>query len=190
MFIPESKRIEGNQIYLRPITREDTDKIIQWRNSDTVRPFFIYQEPFTREGHLNWLKKMIESGKGCQFIICLKEADRPIGSTYLRDYDPVSRKAEYGVFIGEKEQKGKGIGTEALKLTMEFAFDELKLHKVFARAFSDNQASIHSLLKGGFRQEACLRDEVLVAGRYRDIILLARLNPKEGHQAKDEKEKD
>ena len=43
--------IEGQQIYLRPITREDTDSILEWRNSEEVRPFFIHQEPFTREGH-------------------------------------------------------------------------------------------------------------------------------------------
>lgn len=184
------EKLEGKLVYLRPINREDTKDIVRWRNSDAVRPYFIYQEPFTIEGHLSWLEKMIDSGKGYQFIICLKENGQPIGSTYLRDYDPVSRKAEYGVFIGENGQKGRGIGTEALKLTLGFAFDGLKLHKVFARAFSDNKASINSFLKGGFLQEAYLKDEVWVDGRYRDIVLLARLNPQEGHQAEYKKEKD
>ena len=49
-------RIYGERVYIRPITEEDTDLIIKWRNSDAVRPYFIYQKPFTREGHLNWLK--------------------------------------------------------------------------------------------------------------------------------------
>lgn len=179
----QAERIEGKQVYLRPIKKEDTDRIIAWRNSQAVRPFFIYQKPFTRQGHLDWLKNMINSGKGYQFIICLRENDLPVGSTYLRDHDPVVRKAEYGVFIGEEEQRGRGIGTESLELTLKFAFEVLKLHKVFARAFSDNHPSINSFLKGGFEQEACLKDEVLVNGCYRDIILLARLNPAEGYQA-------
>ncbi|MBQ9991329.1 MAG: GNAT family N-acetyltransferase [Lachnospiraceae bacterium] len=177
------ERIEGEQIYLRPITREDTQYIIDWRNSESVRPYFIYQKPFTREGHLKWLEEMINSGKGYQFIICLKENDHPVGSTYLRDYDPRYRKAEYGVFIGSEEHKGRGIGRESLKLTLKFAFETLKLHKVFARAFSDNMASINSFLQGGFEQEAYLKDEVRVENRYRDIVLLARLNPWEGHLA-------
>lgn len=173
----ENKKIIGERVYLRPITVEDTDDIIRWRNSEAVRPFFIYQKPFTREGHLNWLKTMIESGKGYQFIVCRKEDDKPIGSTYLRDYDSESRKAEYGVFLGEEKEKGKGIGKEILGLTLQFAFEELKLHKVFARAFADNMPSVHSFLNCGFEQEAYLKDEEYVNGEYRDIVFLARFNP-------------
>ena len=42
-------KIYGERVYIRPITEEDTDLIIAWRNSDAVRPYFIYQKPFTRE---------------------------------------------------------------------------------------------------------------------------------------------
>ena len=75
--------------------------------------------------------------------------------------------------------KGKGIGTEILGLTLQFAFNKLNIHKVFARAFADNPASIGSFLKGGFEKEAYLRDEVYVNGEYRDIVLLGKINP--GH---------
>lgn len=185
----ENKRIVGKQVYLRPITdsEEDTNHIIRWRNSDAVRPYFIYQKPFTVEGHRQWLEKEIFSGKGFQFIVCRIEDDKPIGSTYLRDYDPVSRKAEYGMFIGEPVEKGKGIGTEILGLTMEFGFKELKLHKAFSRIFADNPASIHSVSNNGFVQEAYLRDEEFVNGRYRDIVLLAKINPEESDDAKKNK---
>lgn len=172
-----SRKIIGEKVYLRPITLEDTQDIIRWRNSDSVRQYFIYQELFTKEGHLNWLKTMIESGKGCQFIICRKEDNKPIGSTYLRDYDPKTKKAEYGVFLGEESERGKGIGKEVLALTLEFAFKEWKLHKVFARAFADNLPSIHSFLSCGFEKEAYLKDEEFVNGEYRDIVFLAKFNP-------------
>ena len=39
------ERIYGEQVYLRPITPDDTDLIIEWRNSEAVRPYFIYQKP-------------------------------------------------------------------------------------------------------------------------------------------------
>lgn len=170
-------KIYGKQVYIRPITVEDTDLIIKWRNSDAVRPYFIYQKPFTREGHLNWLKTMIETGCGYQFIVCTIDGDVPIGCTYLRDYDREHNKIEYGVFLGSEEVKGRGIGTEILGLTLQFAFGVLNVHKVFARAFSDNPASINSFLKGGFEKEAYLKDEVLVNGKYRDIVLLGKINP-------------
>lgn len=174
-------RITGTQVYLRPITdsEEDTNNIIRWRNSDEVRPYFIYQKPFTVEGHMHWLKNEIFAGKGFQFIVCKVEDDKPIGCSYLRDYDSYSRKAEYGFFIGEAKEKGKGIGTEMLKLTMDFAYQELKIHKLFARAFANNPASIHSFLKNGFEQEAYLKDEEFVNGEYRDVVFLAKINPDE-----------
>ena len=175
MVISMTDKIIGKTVYLRSITNEDTELIVRWRNSDAVRPYFIYQEPFTKEGHEKWLQNMIYSGKGYQFIVCKNDTDEPIGCTYLRDYDRVNNKIEYGVFLGTDTVKGQGIGTEILKLTLQFAFEELKLHKVFARAFADNQASIKSFLKGGFTQEAYLRDEVCINGVYRDIVFLAIL---------------
>ena len=44
------EKIIGKTVYLRPITDEDTNLIINWRNSDAVRPYFIYQKPFKKEG--------------------------------------------------------------------------------------------------------------------------------------------
>lgn len=180
MLNPEM-RIIGKQVYLRPITdsKEDTGNIIRWRNSDVVRPYFIYQKPFTIEGHRNWLKNEIFAGKGFQFIVCRVEDGKPIGCTYLRDYDAYARKAEYGMYIGEQIEKGKGVGTEILGLTLEFAFGTLKLHKVFSRIFADNPASIHSVSNNGFEQEAYLKDEEFVNGEYRDIVILAKINPDE-----------
>lgn len=170
------EKITGENVYLRPITEEDTDFIVAWRNSDSVRPYFIYQKPFTREGHLQWLRDMIDAGRGYQFIVCKNNTDEPIGCTYLRDYDRENNKIEYGVFLGSEELKGRGIGTEILQLTLQFAFHALKVNKVFARAFSDNQASIRCFLKGGFQKEAYLREEVYVNGEYRDVVFLSILN--------------
>ena len=177
----ETKKIIGNQIYLRPITdsEEDTNHIICWRNSDGVRPYFIYQKPFTIEGHKQWLEKEIFSGKGFQFMVCKIEDDTPIGCTYLRDYDKESRKAEYGFFIGVEEEKGKGIGKDMLTTTMKFAFEELGLHKLYARAFANNMPSVKSFLSCGFKQEAYLRDEEYINGEYRDIVFLTKINPLE-----------
>ena len=50
------QKIEGKQIYLRPITMEDTDRIVSWRNQDRVRHNFIYQKLFTKESHENWMQ--------------------------------------------------------------------------------------------------------------------------------------
>lgn len=173
--IEKDHKICGERVYLRPITLLDTDLIIKWRNSESVKKYFIYREPFTHEGHNKWLKEQVETKNAYQFIVCKIENDKPIGCTYLRDIDRNDRKAEYGVFIGEVTDRGKGIGKEALSLTLNFAFEELKLHKVFARALSDNEASIHCFLQSGFTKEALLRDDVFVDEEFHDIVLVGIL---------------
>lgn len=164
-------------IYLRPMTKEDTDLIISWRNTDVVRKRFIDQAPFTREGHLNWIATMVDTGRVVQKIICMADTGRPVGSVYVRDIDLRHGKGEYGIFIGEADARGKGIGTRAARLMLEYCFGELKLHKVFLRAFADNIQAIRSYEKAGFIKEGYLREDVCIEGNYRDIVLMAVLNP-------------
>jgi len=170
-------RIYGEHVYLRPITVEDTDNIIKWRNSDTVRPYFIYQKPFTREGHLHWLETMINTKKGYQFIVCQIEDDKPIGSTFLRDHDKENNKIEYGMFLGSDDIKGKGIGREICNLTWNFAFEQLNVHKIFSRILGDNILSRRSCERAGMIEEGYLKDDVCIAGEYRDLAWLSIINP-------------
>ena len=62
------QKIEGKQIYLRPITMEDTDRIVSWRNQDRVRHNFIYQKLFTKESHENWMHNQVETGHVVQLL--------------------------------------------------------------------------------------------------------------------------
>ena len=145
------EKITGEKVYIRPITYADTELIVRWRNADNVRQYFIYRGEFTAESHERWMKEQVETGKVVQFIVCDIVDDRPVGCTYIHDIDIQEKSAEYGVFIGEEEYRGKGIGKEALKLTLQVAFDELKLDKIISRAISTNKASINCFINSGFR---------------------------------------
>ena len=166
-------------IFLRLMTPQDTDLIIAWRNSDQVRKNFIYQEPFTRAGHENWIRTMIDTGKALQFVICDTKGGKPLGSAYIRDIDRKHNKAEYGIFIGEADARGRGVGTAAAKLMLACCFEELKLHRIYLRALADNLQALRSYEKAGFVREGSLRDDVRIDGKYRDIVWMAALNPAE-----------
>ena len=140
-------------IYLRPMMVEDTDSIVTWRNRDFVRRNFIYQEPFTREGHLSWIRDQVETGRVVQFMICLPD-DRAIGSVYFRDIDRQEGVAEYGIFIGEEDALGRGYGTMAARLALKFAFGDLQLRAIFLRFLADNIAARRSYEHVGF----CMTD--------------------------------
>lgn len=170
-------RDEQAGIYLRLMTYDDTDLIVKWRNSDAVRKNFIYQELFTREGHENWIRTRVETREVVQTIICDIATDRPLGSVYIRDIDKQHNKAEYGIFIGEADARGRGIGTAAAKLMLRFCFEEMELHRVYLRALSGNEQAVRSYEKAGFVKEGLLKEDVCINGKYIDIVWMAAINP-------------
>ena len=98
---------------------------------------------------------------------------------YLRDIDREHRRAEYGIFIGEKGALGCGFGTQAAGLVLRYSFETLKLHKLMLRVLAGNVRARRSYEKAGFVQEAYLRDEVYLDGGFQDVILMAAWNPAE-----------
>lgn len=128
----------------------DTEKIVNWRNQDWVCRNFIYQEPFTVEGHMHWIRTRVETGQVVQFIICLTDG-RDIGSVYLRDIDREQGTAEYGIFIGEEDALGCGYGTAAAKEALVYAFTKLSLNKIYLRFLADNIGAGKSYERAGFR---------------------------------------
>lgn len=170
----EQKYRDGN-IYLRPITYADTEDIIRWRNKDDVRSNFVYQELFTKETHEHWMKTMVETGKVVQMIICDIETGQSLGTAYIRDIDHHHHKGEYGMFVGEPAARGKGVGSSSARLMIQYGHEELGLHKVYMRVFSDNISSIKACEKAGFVKEGCLCDDVCINGEYRDMLWMAHL---------------
>ncbi len=166
-------------VYLRLMTYEDTDLIVKWRNSDAVRKKFIYQALFTRESHENWIRTKVETGQVIQMIICDLATDAPLGSVYIRDIDREHNKAEYGIFIGEPDARGRGVGSAVAKLMLEYCFAEEKLHRVYLRVLAENARAIRSYEKAGFVQEGYLKDDVCIDGEYRDVVWMAAMNPKQ-----------
>ncbi|MBD5458327.1 MAG: GNAT family N-acetyltransferase [Lachnospiraceae bacterium] len=163
----------AERVYLRPIRETDTELVVAWRNKERVRHNFIYQKPFTKEGHLNWLHTQVEPGHVVQFIICEKVSDRPVGSVYFRDIDREKSIAEYGIFIGEDDALGKGYGTQAAKLALAYAFEKLRLQSVFLRVFADNTAARKSYENAGFCLVENRQEEVTIDGMTRIVVFYA-----------------
>ena len=108
--------IVGKKLILRPITLDDTDLIVKWRNNPSVVQNFIFREKFTRQMHENWMHNKVETGQVIQYIVEEKKNNRPIGSVYFRDVNENYNSAEFGIFIGEDDARGKGYGKEITSL--------------------------------------------------------------------------
>lgn len=165
--------LTGSRVTLRPIEKSDTDLIVAWRNNPLVRRNFIFQEIFTKEMHEGWLENMVATGKVVQFIIIEREGSLPVGSVFIRDIDEVHKKGEYGIFIGEDKMRGKGLGTEATRLILDYGFGPLGLNKIFLRVLADNAGAIRSYEGAGFVREGYLKEDVFVNGKFCDVVLMA-----------------
>lgn len=165
----------NKNVKIRPMTESDTANIVRWRNTPSVYEHFIYRTPLTEEAHLNWLHNRVETGDVAQFIIVDTEAGKDVGSVYLRDIDNDNKKCEYGIFIGEDSCRGKGIGSTAARLALEYAFEELKMNRVFLRVFADNKQAVRSYEKAGFKYEGTFRDDVIIDGTPYDMVFMAIL---------------
>lgn len=159
------------EIYLRPMTVEDSSKIVTWRNREFVRKNFIYQELFTEESHLHWIETQVKPGHVVQFILCLEEG-REIGSVYFRDIDRSAGTAEYGIFIGEEDALGKGYGTQAARLALQYAFEEMGLQKVFLRVLADNMGARKSYEHAGFRRIEGKKEQVTLQQGVREVVFM------------------
>lgn len=165
---------KGETIILRPITKKDTKKIVEWRNNDRVFQNFIFSEKFTEDMHNHWMDTKVKSGEVVQFIICVRETNKEIGSVYFRDIDYKKGVAEYGIFIGDDAETGKGYGKEAAKLALEYAFNVLDLKMIFLRVFADNVSAVSSYKAAGFVETEYRKSAVEKDGKLRDLIFMEK----------------
>ena len=169
--------LSGLRIALRPIDASDTEAVIRWRNSPSVKAGLFGQADLTREAHMLWLRTKVEPGLCHQFIVQLTSSGAPLGTVLIKNIEPEHGRAELGIFLGEDSGRGKGYGTEAVRLAVGFAFKTLKLHRVHLQALAFNAQAIACYRKVGFIEEGRLREHYLRDGIYHDVILMAVLNP-------------
>ena len=167
--------INGEKVSLRPITDADTDDIVRWRNDPEIRRFFLFRETFTPEMHRAWLRDKVGTGRVIQYIIIDRDSGRGVGSVYFRDVDAKNESAEYGIFIGERRARRRGIGTETARLFTRFGLDVLRLHRISLKVLGGNEIARRSYEKAGFRTEGVFRDFVKLDGAFTDVVFMARI---------------
>ena len=166
------KKYEGKRIYLSPMNSEDYKIFTAWVNDETLaRGIGNFKYLISEEKEKEWIDEKIKNND-YNFCIVLKSNDTLIGSYGLEVKDQVSRRFHIGGFIGNKEDRGKGYGTEALELVTKFAFEVLNANSVYSGIFSFNEASLKSAKKAGYKIAGKFREAYFYNGEYYDEILI------------------
>ena len=166
-------KLSGSLVFLSPVAPEDGDLWARWLNdlevalplggeACTVLPLEKMRADANANAHAH----------DPVFTIVEQNGGRPIGRCLLFGVDPVDRRAMCGIFIGEKDAWGKGYGTEALALLLDYAFNLLNLNSVELGVFAFNRRAIASYRRLGFKEIGVRRQFRLIAGKAYDMILM------------------
>jgi len=165
----------GSTIYLRALEREDAPLFVTWLNDPEVTQTLNVYRPVDLTSEEEFIATIPKSEHDFVFGVAIRATDRLIGTTGLHDIDWKNRHAAFGINIGAKPEWGKGYGTEAAALTVQYAFETLNLHRVRLLVFESNARAIRTYEKVGFRREGVLREDHFHQGRYWNTITMAIL---------------
>lgn len=165
--------LEGRKVILRPLDkRTDAEKLQRWINDPEVRHSLMIVFPQTLKNEEDFIDRGGDPAKGITLGIVVKETGELIGTMALHDIDFLHRNATTGAMIGEKRYWGKGFGTDAKMILLDYAFNILNLHTVSSMAFAFNKRSLDYSAHCGYKVEGVQKSRLFRAGRYWDRVLL------------------
>lgn len=167
------------RLILRELEEADHANILKFANDESIKRHLDFGSIATDAG----ARAYIESALGsCQrtprnsYKLAMSVAPNTdlVGSCWLDIEDLCSRNATIGYFVS-KEYWGSGYGTEMIHGLVEFAFNTLKLHRLYANCDANNAASRRLLEKAGMQQEGLLREHCLRSSGWTDVCMYGML---------------
>ncbi len=170
--------LETERLYLRRVSKEDVNEIFALRSNKETMKYIPRPLAKTNEDileHIATIDSKIENNEGINWAITLKNNPKLIGIIGHFRIKPEHFRAEIGYML-LPEYHGKGIIVEAIKETLNYAFQTMKLHSIEAIIDPENYASERVLQKSGFVKEAHLKENEYYEGRFLDTVIYSILN--------------
>ncbi|MDR1720406.1 MAG: GNAT family N-acetyltransferase [Dysgonamonadaceae bacterium] len=172
--------LENDNIKLRALEPEDLDVLYRWENEsewwfygNTSVPF----SKFTLREYLASADNDIYQLQQLRLMVIEKTDNLPIGTIDLYDFNPMHQRAGVGIML-DASRRGKGLGTQALTLIKEYAFNFLSMNQLYAYIPQGNTASIKLFERCGFEQTGQLRQWIKLAQGFEDACVYQLLNLK------------
>jgi len=144
--------IKGRSVVLRPLSLKDAPWFCRWLKDREVTKFLAIYElpPPALKEEIEWIKEARRDKNNFRLAIDTIDGVH-IGSIALNKIDRFTKRAEFGIFIGDKKYLGQGLGTQACQLIIDYGFKKLKLHRIYLRYIAYNIRGEKSYLKCGFK---------------------------------------
>jgi RimJ/RimL family protein N-acetyltransferase len=169
--------LKGQKVLLRAMTRDDLERLCIFNNDVEVELAGGGDPPLPQTLARLQADFDANAGKGGRdgtgFAI---EADGLfIGQCALFNFDPVAHRCELGITIGDKSYWGRGYGTDAVRVLIDYGFRHHNLHRVYLSVNSTNPRAIGAYRRCGFVEEGRLRAHMWNNGHYIDLVQMGIL---------------
>lgn len=164
--------LQGQKTILRPPRKEtDLEDVLRWVNDQEVTQYLTMYLPMSAPTEEAWFDRLISREN--DILLAIETLDGVfVGNVGLHGINWKDRRATLGVMIGEKPYWEKGLGTDVLMILLNYAFNNLNLHKVNSAVLGFNERSLKLHLKCGFTEIGRRKDQFFKNGQYCDEILL------------------
>jgi RimJ/RimL family protein N-acetyltransferase len=170
--------LKSARLILRRFVDADVAPFLVYRNDPAIARYQSWETYSEQEARdfVNEQKRLEPGvpGQWFQFALELAETRELVGDCALKIDAQDSRQAEIG-FTLAREHQGRGLAAEAVTRLLDYAFDELKLHRVTAITDCENEASVALLERVGMRREGHFIQNIWFKGKWGDEYLYAIL---------------
>ena len=165
------KKLIGDRIYLSPRNTEDVEIFTQWLNDFETTDYIGRSASLpTLDQEKEYLEK--NTNLEATFVIVTLKENKMIGTVSLEKINHINRRATLGIFIGDKDYRNNGYGTEAIRLILEYGFKYLNLNNIELKLMDFNERALACYKKCGFKEYGRRRKDNFIDGKYYDTICM------------------
>jgi diamine N-acetyltransferase len=167
--------VVGENVALGPLRRDLAADYARWMNQPDVRRGLVYRGISTQQSQEKWVEENLEASAKrdpdvVEFTVYDCSDATPVGTAGLLGIIHAHAVAEFGIYLGER--RGRGLGTEATRLVLDYAFHVLHLRNVLLEVLDWNVAGLAAYERAGFRRVGIRRGAVMSRGRPTDVVIM------------------
>lgn len=167
--------LEGERVVLRPLGPEHAEELWRSVQDPELRRLTGTHTRFEREGFDRWVASRAEETDRLDLAIHRREDDGYLGDLALTSFDPQNETVAVRIALATTELRGRGYGSEAMRLVLGYAFTEVGVHRVELDVYAFNEAAIRTYERVGFVHEGRLRDALSWEGERHDSVIMSML---------------
>ncbi|MGG5578678.1 GNAT family N-acetyltransferase [Myroides sp. C15-4] len=164
-------------IELKPLSKDDVTPFYTWINDEEVIKYSLslFQRLTSKEQIDGWYESLFVEQNTYTIGVFLKDSGQLIGYAGISGISTLNHSGEYFIFIGDKSQWGKGIGTQVTAEILAYGFDVLQLNRIMLTVSQLNYGGVKAYKRAGFTVEGVLKEACYRDGIYHDKIVMALL---------------